>query len=73
MSDLAAQSLQEYYRNRSHALGIIQESSALVCALVQEMGAYRLYTVVPFLVKFIDNLTNIYVSGRPLKAAVQVH
>uniref|UniRef100_A0A7S3R0N5 isoleucine--tRNA ligase n=2 Tax=Dunaliella tertiolecta TaxID=3047 RepID=A0A7S3R0N5_DUNTE len=27
----------------------------------QEMGAYRLYTVVPFLVKFIDNLTNIYV------------
>jgi len=27
------------------------------------MGAYRLYTVVPFLVKFIDNLTNIYVSG----------
>jgi len=29
----------------------------------QEMGAYRLYTVVPFLVKFIDNLTNIYVSS----------
>lgn len=27
----------------------------------QEMEAYRLYTVVPFLVKFIDNLTNIYV------------
>lgn len=25
------------------------------------MGAYRLYTVVPFLVKFLDNLTNIYV------------
>jgi len=27
----------------------------------QEMEAYRLYTVVPFLVQFIDNLTNIYV------------
>ena len=25
------------------------------------MGAYRLYTVVPYLVQFIDNLTNIYV------------
>jgi hypothetical protein len=31
--------------------------------LLQEMGAYRLYTVVPFLIKFIDQLTNIYVSG----------
>lgn len=27
----------------------------------EEMAAYRLYTVVPYLVKFIDNLTNIYV------------
>lgn len=27
------------------------------------MAAYRLYTVVPFLVKFIEQLTNIYVSG----------
>lgn len=35
----------------------------LYCRFVpQEMGAYRLYTVVPFLVKFIDSLTNIYVS-----------
>ncbi|KAJ9517652.1 hypothetical protein QJQ45_025121 [Haematococcus lacustris] len=33
----------------------------LVAYVRQEMGAYRLYTVVPFLVKFIDNLTNIYV------------
>lgn len=31
---------------------------------LQEMGAYRLYTVVPFLVKFIDSLTNIYVSPQ---------
>ncbi|GMH37086.1 hypothetical protein BSKO_04959 [Bryopsis sp. KO-2023] len=27
----------------------------------QEMDAYRLYTVVPYLVKFVENLTNIYV------------
>lgn len=27
----------------------------------EEMGAYRLYTVVPFLVQFIESLTNIYV------------
>ena len=27
----------------------------------QEMDAFRLYTVVPYLVKFIDQLTNIYV------------
>jgi len=27
----------------------------------EEMGAYRLYTVVPFLVQFIEQLTNIYV------------
>lgn len=34
-----------------------------------EMAAYRLYTVVPYLVKFIDNLTNIYVryNRRRLK------
>jgi isoleucyl-tRNA synthetase len=29
--------------------------------LREEMEEYRLYTVVPYLVKFIDNLTNIYV------------
>ena len=28
---------------------------------MQEMGAYRLYTVVPYLVKFLDSLTNVYV------------
>lgn len=27
----------------------------------KEMDGYRLYTVVPYLVKFIDNLTNIYI------------
>lgn len=32
-----------------------------------EMAAYRLYTVVPFLVKFIDNLTNVYVRYNRLR------
>ncbi|KAL6767828.1 TSI2 [Auxenochlorella protothecoides x Auxenochlorella symbiontica] len=34
-----------------------------------EMGAYRLYTVVPYLVRFIDDLTNVYVrlNRRRLK------
>ncbi|XP_075511214.1 isoleucine--tRNA ligase, cytoplasmic [Primulina tabacum] len=34
---------------------------SLVHFVRQEMDAYRLYTVVPFLLKFLDNLTNIYV------------
>lgn len=35
------------------------------------MGAYRLYTVVPYLVKFIDSLTNVYVryNRKRLKGA----
>uniref|UniRef100_A0A0D9YND0 Isoleucine--tRNA ligase n=1 Tax=Oryza glumipatula TaxID=40148 RepID=A0A0D9YND0_9ORYZ len=36
-------------------------TESLVCFVRQEMDAYRLYTVVPYLVKYIDNLTNIYV------------
>ncbi|KAJ7552948.1 hypothetical protein O6H91_06G078200 [Diphasiastrum complanatum] len=36
-------------------------SQSLVLFVRNEMEAYRLYTVVPFLLKFIDNLTNIYV------------
>jgi len=36
-------------------------SQSLVAFVRQEMEAYRLYTVVPVLLKFIDNLTNIYV------------
>jgi hypothetical protein len=36
-------------------------SRALTRFVRAEMGAYRLYTVVPVLVAFIDNLTNIYV------------
>ncbi|KAL2619895.1 hypothetical protein R1flu_000100 [Riccia fluitans] len=36
-------------------------TQSLVKFVKQEMEAYRLYTVVPFLLKFVDNLTNIYV------------
>ncbi|XP_068658596.1 isoleucine--tRNA ligase, cytoplasmic [Aristolochia californica] len=40
---------------------IYSATESLVHFVRQEMDAYRLYTVVPFLLKFIDNLTNIYV------------
>ncbi|KAG0535177.1 hypothetical protein BDA96_04G343700 [Sorghum bicolor] len=36
-------------------------TESLVSFVHQEMDAYRLYTVVPYLVKYIDSLTNIYV------------
>lgn len=36
-------------------------TQSLVYFVRQEMNAYRLYTVVPYLLKFLDNLTNIYV------------
>ncbi|KAJ6866163.1 isoleucine--tRNA ligase [Populus alba x Populus x berolinensis] len=36
-------------------------TQSLVHFVHQEMNAYRLYTVVPYLLKFLDNLTNIYV------------
>uniref|UniRef100_A0A7S0X0A0 isoleucine--tRNA ligase n=1 Tax=Chlamydomonas leiostraca TaxID=1034604 RepID=A0A7S0X0A0_9CHLO len=40
---------------------IAAASRNLTAYVRAEMGAYRLYTVVPFLIKFIDSLTNIYV------------
>ncbi|KAK8516654.1 hypothetical protein V6N12_049376 [Hibiscus sabdariffa] len=42
---------------------------SLVHFVREEMDAYRLYTVVPYLLKFLDNLTNIYVrfNRRRLK------
>lgn len=40
---------------------ILAASRSLTRYLRVEMEEYRLYTVVPYLVKFIDNLTNIYV------------
>ncbi|KAJ4866562.1 tRNA synthetase class I family protein [Raphanus sativus] len=44
-------------------------TQSLVCFVRQEMDGYRLYTVVPYLLKFLDNLTNIYVrfSRKRLK------
>ncbi|XP_048329423.1 isoleucine--tRNA ligase, cytoplasmic [Ziziphus jujuba] len=36
-------------------------TESLVYFVRQEMSGYRLYTVVPYLLKFLDNLTNIYV------------
>ena len=44
---------------------------SLTSFVTQEMDAYRLYTVVPVLVKFINNLTNIYVryNRRRLKGS----
>ncbi|KAL1817390.1 hypothetical protein DCAR_0521820 [Daucus carota subsp. sativus] len=36
-------------------------TQSLVQFVRQEMDAYRLYTVVPYLLKYLDNLTNIYV------------
>ncbi|GKV06154.1 hypothetical protein SLEP1_g18078 [Rubroshorea leprosula] len=36
-------------------------TGSLVHFVRQEMDGYRLYTVVPYLLKFLDNLTNIYV------------
>ncbi|KAK9085817.1 hypothetical protein Sjap_026228 [Stephania japonica] len=40
---------------------IYSATESLVQFVGQEMDAYRLFTVVPYLLKFIDNLTNIYV------------
>jgi isoleucyl-tRNA synthetase len=40
---------------------INSSTRSLVHFVRQEMDAYRLYTVVPYLLKFLDNLTNIYV------------
>lgn len=46
-------------------------TDSLVLAVRAEMAAYRLYTVVPLLLKFIDGLTNIYVryNRKRLKGA----
>ncbi|KAK9826356.1 hypothetical protein WJX81_001579 [Elliptochloris bilobata] len=40
---------------------ICAASRSLTSFVRREMGAYRLYTVVPFLVQFIEALTNVYV------------
>ncbi|EFN83482.1 isoleucine--tRNA ligase, cytoplasmic [Harpegnathos saltator] len=40
---------------------IVSFTQTLLLFMKQEMQAYRLYTVVPHLIKYIDNLTNWYV------------
>lgn len=54
---------QAILRNSANVLDqwINSATQSLVHFVRQEMDAYRLYTVVPYLLKFIDNLTNIYV------------
>merc|ERR1719288_451356 len=48
---------------------IVSFTQSLLAFVAKEMAAYRLYTVIPRLVKFIDNLTNWYVrmNRRRLK------
>ncbi|WCJ41408.1 Isoleucine--tRNA ligase cytoplasmic [Euphorbia peplus] len=50
-------------QNSSNVLDqwINSATQSLVHFVRQEMDAYRLYTVVPYLLKYLDNLTNIYV------------
>merc|ERR1712224_550262 len=50
---------------------MIASTTSLVEYVKQEMEAYHLYTVLPYLVKFIDNLTNVYVrfNRKRLKGA----
>lgn len=43
---------------------ILSFTQSLLLFVKKEMSAYRLYTVVPRLVKFIDNLTNWYVRSN---------
>ncbi|KAL5550220.1 hypothetical protein UlMin_000396 [Ulmus minor] len=54
---------QATLQNSSNVLDqwINSATLSLVQFVQQEMNAYRLYTVVPYLLKFLDNLTNIYV------------
>ncbi|KAL0129614.1 hypothetical protein PUN28_001706 [Cardiocondyla obscurior] len=40
---------------------IVSLTQSLLVFLKKEMNKYRLYTVVPYLIKYIDNLTNWYV------------
>jgi len=53
---------------------VLSATQSLISWFKQEMQAYRLYTVVPVLVKFIDQLTNWYVrlNRRRLKVSFYV-
>lgn len=43
---------------------IVSFTQSLLLFVREEMSAYRLYTVVPRLIKFVDNLTNWYVRSN---------
>ncbi|PRD17793.1 UNVERIFIED_CONTAM: Isoleucine--tRNA ligase [Trichonephila clavipes] len=53
---------------------ILSFTQSLVSFVSKEMKAYRLYTVVPKLVKFVDHLTNWYVrmNRRRLKVSTAI-
>ncbi|KAL6188963.1 hypothetical protein ACLB2K_040353 [Fragaria x ananassa] len=55
--------IRPLYKSQSNVLDqwINSATQSLVYFVRQEMNGYRLYTVVPYLLKFLDNLTNIYV------------
>ncbi|KYN10937.1 PREDICTED: isoleucine--tRNA ligase, cytoplasmic [Trachymyrmex cornetzi] len=52
---------QESYSNNIMDKWIMSITQSLLIFVKKEMEEYRLYTVVPYLIKYIDNLTNWYV------------
>lgn len=52
---------------------ILSFTQSLLAFVRQEMEAYRLYTVVPKLVQFIENLTNWYVRMNRKRLKVIIH
>lgn len=53
-------------------LWILSFTQSLLIFVRREMAAYRLYTVVPKLMKFIDNLTNWYVRMNRKRFKVSI-
>ncbi len=51
---------------------IISYTQSLLLFVHQEMAAYRLYTVVPRLVRFVDYLTNWYVRMNRKRLKVNI-
>jgi isoleucyl-tRNA synthetase len=51
---------------------ILSATQSLISWFKTEMAAYRLYTVVPVLIKFIDQLTNWYVRLNRKRLRVRV-
>jgi isoleucyl-tRNA synthetase len=51
---------------------IVSYTQSLLLFVHQEMSAYRLYTVVPRLVRFVDYLTNWYVRMNRKRLKVNI-